>query len=99
MREVARRRQRRDHVALLDGAAVDAADEGTYVGGSAASEYRNGDSSRHGNVTAGPSAWAPEGAGVAGADGDRLPTRQWRGLRRCREIGPGGCGPSFGKHP
>src|SRR2546428_716246 len=63
MREAARRRQRRDHVALLDGAAVDAADEGTYVGGSAASEYRNVDASCHGNVSAGPSALAPEGDG------------------------------------
>jgi len=99
MREVARRRQRRDHVALLDGAAVDAADEGTYVGGSAASEYRNVDASRHGNVSAGPSAWAPEGDGVAGSDADRLPHRQWRVIEHRREIGPGDGDHSFGKHP
>src|SRR5882762_870698 len=99
MAEGAPRRQRRDHVAFLDGAAVDAADEGAHVGGAAAREYRNVDASCHGQVGAGSSARAPEGYGVAGSDANRLPHRQWRVVEHRREIGPSDGDHRLGEHP
>src|SRR6267143_1603599 len=99
MPEGAPRRQRRDHVAFLDGAAVDAADEGAHVGGAAAREYRNVDASCHGQVGAGSSARAPEGYGIAGSDAYRLPHRQRRVVEHRREIGPGDGDHRLGEHP